>query len=1274
MKKLIFLFLMISVILNCGGKKKGMIPFLPLSSSGDGASAGQNANGEALPPPANTSTGAIGFTVSIAQDVIIGSQVPTSGPATVAGNVDVFFGDTADANFPKSSITIDLVDPYGNIIGTTTTDANGNYSIPVSNLANNNYQVVLPQGNGLNGTSANFSFVYDPTNSSNNAVVIPTLMPQERVFDSGAAIISGNVKTNGPILPSGPLPAGTPVTLYIQDPNGSITIDGVKYSQVTKGGSPVTGVTAADGSYSLDLTQSTGSVDGIDTYIMQSGAHYLVGFSGSTVNSSGRPFTDVYSPFTFYYNASKTDNSVVQNTDSGTAVSSWNPATSGQDTISGSIKNAVISGADMSGFTVKLLDGNGNVITSTTTNGSGNYSVSPTLNNGVYTVEISKTGYPTTTTSVSFTADPTGAPSSQSLGQTSIMPNNTTVTATVTSGGNNVSNPQVNYKPDSTMSVTGLQAILANTTDPALVSLLNTWINEFNATGSYTTYGQMPYTNASGTLTMSFPPGVWDYNTSATGYYPSSDSTFTANATTCSGMPGCSFANNMTLIPVNNTKVARIYGKVVVVDTLTSGTSNTYGQGGNQQAVQGLITVLLNNNNIAGQPVALVTQTDVNGIYEFSGNHVILSASLTTDTARVNYAVAEYQKFLGGASSAVVSNTTDPLYTNNIAATSSTYQVNRNGGGQYLYFQQGSFSAYIVDPLGHITTTQVSLNNASAVATIADPMPEAAEVMQLTTVSHLPRRTITGTVTDAFSTGNLSGVTVTLCSGLDAGGNCIPVRRDADTLLNVPRTSANADIAVASTTTAANGTYSFSNLDPGTYIVQLSSNGFISSSSTIIVPSSSTGLTNGNTVVVSNTMIADGPKGNLTGLIKLSTGANYTGSANITLTNINTGAVFGPTPNTGSTYSAFNLTPGEYNVLFQATGYVDVTGYVMIQGGVTTNYDLVVLVPTGTAAAAISGTVTNAVNGAAISGATVRIRAGMNITTGAYVAGFQAITSSNGSYSLASVPAGDYTLEVTASGFVTTYRVVTSAGASTPANQNVQMSPILNATEMRIVLSWSNLPKDLDSVMQYGYTGTDGSLQTDYNKKSVLSGYLTLDKDVTGSYGPETITVKDWTYPGFNGKILQYSVHNYTCLSTCTANFLGDTTKPPAQAVVRVYKQQGLVRTFVPTVAQVSANGTGRWWRVFCFDPSTLSISDAGTTACPISSFTSYYTTSGKDLSFKIPSLPKSLLSIPEISHLMAFIQRASLGTKIGVASLLILLGISIGIGLKNITRWRRTV
>lgn len=126
------------------------------------------------------------------------------------------------------------------------------------------------------------------------------------------------------------------------------------------------------------------------------------------------------------------------------------------------------------------------------------------------------------------------------------------------------------------------------------------------------------------------------------------------------------------------------------------------------------------------------------------------------------------------------------------------------------------------------------------------------------------------------------------------------------------------------------------------------------------------------------------------------------------------------------------------------------------------------------------------------------------------------------------------------------------------------LSPIMNQLDgLRIVLSWDENPKDLDSHISYpgNHIFYDHKTGTKAN----------LDVDDTDSYGPETITIQKKFYE----QDYVYAVHNFTDRLKTNSNRLSNISG----AKVFVYIGETLIRTYY-----APKNKTGNLWIVFSID------------------------------------------------------------------------------------------
>lgn len=185
------------------------------------------------------------------------------------------------------------------------------------------------------------------------------------------------------------------------------------------------------------------------------------------------------------------------------------------------------------------------------------------------------------------------------------------------------------------------------------------------------------------------------------------------------------------------------------------------------------------------------------------------------------------------------------------------------------------------------------------------------------------------------------------------------------------------------------------------------------------------------------------------------------------------------------------------------------------------------------------------------------------------------ISDSSGSYSISSLPLGNYTVVMECTGYttahfniaVTRYYNLNWHGVLNPNGQSSYESG-----DMRIILTWGESPRDLDSHLRGpGVNGSSfhtyfGSKTYDYN--GVRRAFL--DVDDTSFYGPETTTVYSMSSSG----IYSFYVHDYAnreqVNSSCLAN---------SGARVQVYMGDRQIAEY-----HVPGSGKGNVWHVFNFD------------------------------------------------------------------------------------------
>jgi hypothetical protein len=184
-------------------------------------------------------------------------------------------------------------------------------------------------------------------------------------------------------------------------------------------------------------------------------------------------------------------------------------------------------------------------------------------------------------------------------------------------------------------------------------------------------------------------------------------------------------------------------------------------------------------------------------------------------------------------------------------------------------------------------------------------------------------------------------------------------------------------------------------------------------------------------------------------------------------------------------------------------------------------------------------------------------------------------TSANGVYTI-SLPAGNYTVTARGPGYITTNSYVYAYGGHSVGNQDVVISPefVGGASSVRFVLTWGELPLDLDSHL-VGPTLGGGDFHIYYSNQEYYDSaggerrlYANLDVDDISSYGPETVTVNTLVNGTYDYYIQDFSNHGSTA-----SNYLRN-----SQAVVRIYSADNeLLRTFNVPVG----GGPSTIWHVF---------------------------------------------------------------------------------------------
>lgn len=257
---------------------------------------------------------------------------------------------------------------------------------------------------------------------------------------------------------------------------------------------------------------------------------------------------------------------------------------------------------------------------------------------------------------------------------------------------------------------------------------------------------------------------------------------------------------------------------------------------------------------------------------------------------------------------------------------------------------------------------------------------------------------------------------------------------------------------------------------------------------------------------------------------------------------------------------------GSYVVRGTHNDYLPDQEQVTIEEGETATHDVVLkLIPDNDEPGIASGFITNAETGENVADVSINVRSGKNNQDGDVVT--TTTTNTFGKYEV-ELPAGYYTIEVSKDGYVTNYKDITVIGGEEKGDQNATITPEMNETDIRIVLTWGQLPRDLDSHLT-GPTAGENRFHIYYMDRDYDDDVndVNLDVDETWGYGPETITItkmkQDGTYT--------YAVHDYTNSDEEDSKEMSN-----SGAKVEVYKGNSKIQTFnIPT------NRVGNVWRVF---------------------------------------------------------------------------------------------
>lgn len=310
--------------------------------------------------------------------------------------------------------------------------------------------------------------------------------------------------------------------------------------------------------------------------------------------------------------------------------------------------------------------------------------------------------------------------------------------------------------------------------------------------------------------------------------------------------------------------------------------------------------------------------------------------------------------------------------------------------------------------------------------------------------------------------------------------------------------------------------------------------------------------------------------GFVTGIVQDAKTLEIIPKAAVLATNMDTGVSYEAKVTDGM-YS-LSLEPGLYKMTFAARGYITETVYkIQITAG-TVQYNMLLnMIKKETGKGVASGRILDAFDASPVGGARISVFRGLNNTSGTAIATTTA--NASGEYSVELEP-GNYTIYASSDGYMNGAANIVVVSGQTRGQQDCTLTPYLNEGEVRIILTWSESPADLDShliidtVDEYEEPLRISHIYWDnksYEKDGVR--YCNLDVDDRNSYGPETTSI----YLAIDGATYYFFVHDYTNKTSTYSKGLA-----MSGAQVKVYVS-GREEPYVFNVP----NADGTLWLVF---------------------------------------------------------------------------------------------
>jgi len=249
----------------------------------------------------------------------------------------------------------------------------------------------------------------------------------------------------------------------------------------------------------------------------------------------------------------------------------------------------------------------------------------------------------------------------------------------------------------------------------------------------------------------------------------------------------------------------------------------------------------------------------------------------------------------------------------------------------------------------------------------------------------------------------------------------------------------------------------------------------------------------------------------------------------------------------------------------------------------------------------ITGFVKSALNGQGVGGVTLMFTSGPN-------RGKTAVSGADGSYTFSMLEgAPEGTLQASKTG-LETWSATFAVGNRLP-RLDVMVVPVMNAGQIRVVLSWGANPPDLDVRLL-----TPMGCEVWYNNLRCTNGEsVQLDADSTNGYGPETMTFNQVA-----SGIYSYMVNKFTATSpVAMKDSQGvvqvlrkvDPNSPVDRAKYTRVGNQLEISTCKASEASSWTRSQGwnnprvsaaeaLWWNVFEYDTATAKVTPSAGSGC----------------------------------------------------------------------------